>query len=53
MGAGSGYFSLAAAARGHRVIAYELSPRSLLSFEASIAYSGWEDRVALHKARRH
>jgi len=51
VGAGSGYFSLAAAARGHRVIAFELSPRSLLSFEASIAYNGFQDRIALHKVR--
>lgn len=51
VGAGSGYFSMAAAARGHRVIAFELSPRSLLSFEASIAYNGFQDRIVLHKAR--
>jgi predicted RNA methylase len=32
VGAGNGYFSLAAAARGHRAIAFELSNASLASF---------------------
>lgn len=49
IGAGNGYFSLAAAARGHRVIAFELSNKSLASFEASVAYNGFGKMVTLHK----
>ncbi|CAL8471301.1 g10843 [Coccomyxa elongata] len=49
IGAGNGYFSLAAAARGHRVIAFELSNKSLASFEASVAYNGFDKMVTLHK----
>ena len=49
VGAGNGYFSLAAAARGHRAIAFELSNASLASFEASVAYNGFGKLVTLHK----
>ena len=49
MGAGSGFFSLAAAARGHRAIAFELGPVLAASFEASIAHNGFQDRVQLHR----
>lgn len=49
IGAGNGYFSLAAAARGHRAIAFELSNQSLASFEASIAYNGFQDKITIHK----
>ena len=49
IGAGNGYFSLAAAARGHRAIAFELSNSSLASFEASVAYNGFEKMVTIHK----
>ena len=49
MGAGNGYFSLAAAARGHDVIAFELSNASLTSFEASTAYNGFQKAITLHK----
>ncbi len=49
IGAGNGYFSLAAAARGHRAIAFELSNNSLASFEASIAYNGFEKLITVHK----
>ena len=52
VGAGAGYFSLAAAARGHRAIAVELSSASLASFEASIAYNGFGKLITLHKVRR-
>ncbi len=51
VGAGSGYFSLAAAARGHRAIAFELANASLASFEASIAYNGFGRLIMLHKVR--
>lgn len=53
IGAGNGYFSMAAAARGHRVIAFELSNKSLASFEASVAYNGFEKMVTLHKVAFH
>lgn len=49
IGAGPGLFSLAAAARGHRAIAFELSPNSLASFEASMAFNGFQDLITLHK----
>ncbi len=41
VGAGEGFFSLAAAARGHRVIAFESSPPSLEALRASISYNGF------------
>lgn len=50
VGAGNGFFSLAAAARGHRAVAFEMSNRSVASFEASIADNGFEKAIALHKA---
>ena len=48
IGAGIGYYSLAAAARGHRVIAAELSPTSTASIEASIKYTGFGKAITLH-----
>ncbi|KAI8469837.1 MAG: hypothetical protein J3K34DRAFT_385638 [Monoraphidium minutum] len=57
VGAGEGFFSLAAAARGHRVLAFEAAPASLEAFRASIAYNGFEglievvDNVTLGAAR--
>ena len=51
IGAGQGLFSLAAAARGHRAIAFELSPNSLASFEASMAFNGFQDLITLHKVQ--
>ena len=50
VGAGIGYYSLAASARGHRSIATELSPISTASFEASIQYNGFDGAITLHKA---
>lgn len=50
VGAGQGFFSLAAAARGHRVIAFEASPGSLAAFKASISYNGFEDLITVHSA---
>ncbi len=49
IGAGQGLFSLAAAARGHRAIAFELSANSLASMEASIAFNGFQDLLTMHK----
>lgn len=49
VGAGYGFLTLAAAARGHRVHAFEMAPLSLEAFEASIAYNGFEHLVTLHK----
>ena len=51
VGAGAGYFSLAAAARGHRAIAVELSNFSLASLKASVAYNGFGKLIIVHKAR--
>jgi FkbM family methyltransferase len=48
VGAGQGFFSLAAAARGHRVIAFEASPASLAAFKASVKYNGFQDLVTVH-----
>ncbi len=50
VGAGYGLLSLAAAARGHRVHAFELGPGSLEALEASLAHNGFEHLV---KVRRH
>lgn len=50
VGAGQGFFSLAAAARGHRVIAFEVSPTSLAALEASITYNGFQDLITVHSA---
>jgi FkbM family methyltransferase len=50
VGAGQGFFSLAAAARGHRVIAFEASPPSLAAFKASVSYNGFHDLITVHSA---
>ncbi len=50
VGAGYGMFSLAAAARGLRVVAFEASPKSAVALQASIAFNGFPvrlERVAL------
>ena len=49
IGAGQGLFSLAAAARGHKALAFELSAKSLASLEASIAFSSLHHLVDVHK----
>jgi len=49
IGAGIGMFSLAAAARGHSVIAFEMAEKSLQSFHASIAYNGFEPLIKVHQ----
>ena len=50
IGAGHGFFSLAAAAAGHKVIAAEASPLSLAALKASVAYNGFQDRIQLREA---
>ena len=45
VGAGYGLVTLAAAARGHRVHAFELGPASLEALEASLAHNGFEHLV--------
>ena len=45
VGAGEGFFSLAAAARGHRALAFEAAPRSAEALRASVAYNGFGGRV--------
>ena len=49
IGAGYGVISLAAAARGHRVHAFELGPGSLRALEASIERNGFDSLVQVHK----
>ena len=49
IGAGQGLFSLAAAARGHKALAFELSAKSLASLEASVAFSSLHHLVDVHK----
>ncbi len=46
--AGVGFFSLAAAARGHTVVAFESSTRSLEAFSAGVVYNGFNDRIRLY-----
>lgn len=46
-----GFFSLSAAAKGWSVIAFEQAKKSVEAFKASIAYNGWQERIALHQAR--
>lgn len=48
VGAGYGYFSLAAAARGHQVHAFEIGAKSLSALNASIDRNGFEGRIHLH-----
>lgn len=49
VGAGYGLLSLAAAARGHRVHAFELGPASLEALEASIQHNGFEHLVQVRR----
>lgn len=49
VGAGYGTISLAAAARGHRVHAFELSARSVEALEASIERNGFGGLIDVHK----
>ena len=51
VGSGLGYFSLAAAARGHRVISYEWGESAVPLLRASIAHNGFGPRVELRTAR--
>ena len=44
-----GMFSLAAAARGHKAYAFELSPKSLASLEASIEFNGFQHLITVQK----
>lgn len=50
VGAGYGLLSLAAAARGHRVHAFELGPASLEALEASLQHNGFEHLVQVRPA---
>ena len=44
-----GMFSLAAAARGHKAYAFEMSPKSLASLEASIEFNGFQHLITVQK----
>ena len=52
IGAGQGLFSLAAAARGHRVLAAEMSAKSIASMNAGIQFNGFQDIVAMRQVQR-
>lgn len=49
IGAGIGFFSLAAAARGHDVESFEVSQMALAAFEKSRERNGFEDFIKIHK----
>lgn len=49
VGANLGYFSLVAAAMGHRVIAFEPMNRNVAKFQSSVTRNHFEDRVALYQ----
>ena len=53
IGAGMGMFSLAAAASGHKAYAFELSPKSLASLEASIEFNGFQHLITVQKVGHH
>ncbi|KAK3248296.1 hypothetical protein CYMTET_42231 [Cymbomonas tetramitiformis] len=50
VGSGLGYFSLAAAARGHHVHAFETRPSHLRALHGSLSRNGFNDLVKLHTA---
>lgn len=49
VGAGYGLTSLAAASRGHKVIAFEVGSKSLEAFQDSISRNGFQDLIKVHK----
>ena len=49
IGAGLGFFSLAAAARGHDVESFEVSPLAVDAFENSRKRNGFEDFIKIHR----
>lgn len=49
VGAGLGFYTLAAAAAGRHVEAYVAGNHDLMFLEASIEYNGFSNRIALHK----
>lgn len=49
IGAGLGFFSLAAAARGRQAIAVELSPRNLAALQAAVAFNGFQRLVRVEQ----
>lgn len=49
VGAGMGFHSLAAAATGWQVEAFESGQLDLLSFQASRAYNGFKEAVRIHQ----
>ena len=44
-----GFYTLAAAALGWRVVAFEASKLDLLSLQASIAYNGMTGKIDVHQ----
>ena len=48
VGAGYGLASLAAASRGHKVIAFEVGSKSLEAFKESITRNSFEDMITVH-----
>lgn len=51
VGAGMGFYSLAAAAAGRQVEAYESGQLDLLSFQASSAYNAMTEAIRIHQVR--
>lgn len=47
IGAGVGFFSLAAAARGHRSLAFETSPKHLRALRTSVARNRFQELITL------
>ncbi len=51
VGAGMGFYSLAAAAVGLQVEAFGSGQLDLLSFHASTAYNGYTEAIRIHQVR--
>jgi hypothetical protein len=47
IGAGVGFFSLAAAARGHRSLAFETSPKHLRALRTSVARNRFQELITV------
>ena len=50
-GSGPGVFSLAAAANSRKAWAFDAASRSTDSFQASIAYNGFDKQIKVHTVR--
>eukprot|EP00241_Pyramimonas_parkeae_P000729 CAMPEP_0114247346 /NCGR_PEP_ID=MMETSP0058-20121206/12974_1 /TAXON_ID=36894 /ORGANISM="Pyramimonas parkeae, CCMP726" /LENGTH=1002 /DNA_ID=CAMNT_0001360647 /DNA_START=399 /DNA_END=3407 /DNA_ORIENTATION=+ len=48
VGAGVGFFSLAAAARGHKAVAFETRPKHVRAIRASVKQNGFKELLSVH-----